>query len=158
MNSPRGLLGQSTVDASHIELETPGTPSTTLLDFFRDTHPNFVAQYSFLVNPHTAAMIRAKRNADNLLKNPPSWLLTWRFLAMQRAYCGTEVLEFLMANIIPRDVINYNEEGRLPLFLIVVGTIIAITTTRNLRYIVVSAYLPSLQDVLSFRYRVVTRG
>jgi len=79
-----------------------------------------------------------------VVKDPSTGIpqnLHWLLLAKERARCGTFVLQYLMDKIyaIARDgLLQHTEEERFPLFLVIVGTLIAAKATRDVPYIEVS--------------------
>jgi len=151
MSSPFEVLGLAPAGGPYPAIDMSTIQRSSLLEIFKTKSPDFAAQYSFLVNPHVTYMIQSRCDSGDLPEDPASSYLSWKYVAMQRADCGTTVLEFLMDNISGRDVLKTEQSARFPLFLVVVGSIIAATATRELRYVEVSLpYLHKSTNRTSF--------
>jgi hypothetical protein len=143
LSSPRNALGQRTaIEVSYGSVTSSSNFSVLLRHCF---DPEFLACYSFLVNPNIPALLFSSYTPMSSFGSPNATNpgnVPWETLAERRAYCGTFVLQYLMEKrfkTVWHNVKHCPEQEKLPLFLIVTGTLIAAAATRNLPYIKVSA-------------------
>jgi hypothetical protein len=144
IDSHRKVLGQQTTNQ---EAQNQYFSSSNAVPMFQQCFSTeFIQHYCNLVNPNVTKLIREGHARTNNFPNPglnDNPHVYWQALARERARSGAHVLRGLMKEKfgdVKRNILKCAEGERIPLFLVVVGTIIASNATRYLPYIEVSVY------------------